>query len=489
MSRRVLSLWFPRLASDRMLRLIPATGPFALTEKQQNAQRITCLNTLAETQGLARGMSYADARAFCPDLQSRPAEPEADQRFLLALLRWARRYSPWVGLDGPDGLVLDVTGVAHLFGGEEAMLADLRQRVLRIGLELRIGLADTRGAAWALAHFGEGVAEAGQMVTVLGPLPVAALRLEAKTCVALERLGVRVVADLIALPRATVTRRFGPEVLMRLDQALGRQPEEVSPLREARAYAVRMSLPEPIGLSADVMAGTGRLLERLCSRLQAEMRGARALRLTLRRVDQASQQVELRLARPGQEAARILTLFERGISEVEAGFGIDQLRLEATQIEKVPVRQLSHHVGDGARDGVDDLVTRLGSRIGLDNIQRILPADSHIPERSFITSPVAYSEPDGAWVVLRPRPLRLFSPESIAGQGRVPPRQFHWRRMGLTTGRAEGPERIAPEWWFSDENWRSGLRDYWHVETRQGRRLWLFHTPQNPGWFVGGEFA
>ncbi len=458
---------------------------------QANASRIYCLNRQAVAQGLHRGMSYSDARAFCRDLQSRPADPLGDAGFLRMLARWAGRYCPWVGLEGEDGLVLNVTGATHLWGSEAAMLGDIEARLARAGLEVRIGLADTRGAAWALAHYGdEGarVAAPGRMLERIGALPVAALRLEDKANVALQRLGVRSVADLCALPRAAVARRFGREVLMRLDQALGDQPEQISPLAELPHYGVRMTLPEPIGLSRDVLAGAERLLERLCDKLKDQEMGARVLCLTLQRVDQDSQQVELRLARPLRDAARILPLFERGVEQVEAGFGIDLIRLEATQVEPLAVKQLSH-VSRGDKDVLDDLISRLGTRIGLENIQRFLPADSHIPERSFMVAPAAYSSPEGAWVMLRPRPVRLFQPEPIAGNGPRPPQRFRWRRMALSTGRATGPERIAPEWWLEDESWRTGLRDYWQVETREGRRLWLYHTPQNPGWFVQGEFA
>ena len=458
---------------------------------QANASRIYCLNRQAVAQGLHRGMSYSDARAFCRDLQSRPADPLGDAGFLRMLARWAGRYCPWVGLEGEDGLVLNVTGATHLWSSEAAMLGDIEARLARAGLEVRIGLADTRGAAWALAHYGdEGarVAAPGRMLERIGALPVAALRLEDKANVALQRLGVRSVADLCALPRAAVSRRFGREVLMRLDQALGDQPEQISPLAELPHYGVRMTLPEPIGLSRDVLAGAERLLERLCDKLKDQEMGARVLCLTLQRVDQDSQQVELRLARPLRDAARILPLFERGVEQVEAGFGIDLIRLEATQVEPLAVKQLSH-VSRGDKDALDNLISRLGTRIGLENIQRFLPADSHIPERSFMIAPAAYSSPDGAWVMLRPRPVRLFQPEPIAGNGPRPPQRFRWRRMALSTGRATGPERIAPEWWLEDESWRTGLRDYWQVETREGRRLWLYHTPQNPGWFVQGEFA
>ena len=488
MPKRVVSLWFPRLASDRFLRARPIDAPFALTQRQSNTQRLYCLNLLATQQGLQCGMGHSDARAFCPDLQSHPADLVGDQRFLHVLARWAKRYCPWVGFEGVDGLVLDITGAAHLFGGEATLLHDIHQRLARAGLLVKSGVADTRGAAWAFAHYGTGEAIQAQPLDAIGRLPVAALRLEEKVCVGLQRLGVRFVCDLSALPRATVTRRFGSEVLLRLDQALGTQAESISPLPNPSRYRVRLSLPDPIGLEADVMAGTARLLDQLCGKLKGREMGARVLLLTLRRVDKANQQIELRLACAMRDPLRILPLFERGVGQIDAGFGIDQLHLAATLVEPLPVQQMSH--AHGRVDGrLDDLITRIGNRIGLENVQRFLPADSHIPERSYIIAPAAYSDPAGPWVNLRERPIQLFPPEPIMGAGPSPPAFLRWRRMTFRVERATGPERIAPEWWLSDENWRSGVRDYWKVETKQGRRLWLFYTPQNPGWFVQGQFA
>ncbi|APG47155.1 Y-family DNA polymerase [Phaeobacter porticola] len=486
--RRVVSLWFPRLASDRVLRRCPLDGPFALTLKQNNTNKLYCLNTTATHQGLHQGMSYADARAFCPTLQTTPADLPQEQRFLQILRRWATRYCPWVGVEGRDGLVLDVSGSTHLFGGEDRMLSDMRARLMRAGLSVQIGLADTRGAAWALAHHGEGLARAGDMLPALQNLPIAALRLEGKTAIALNRLGFRKIGQLASAARAPLTRRFGPDVLMRLDQALGQQPEEIMPLADPPHYGVRMTLPEPIGLISDVMAGTERLLTQLCAKLKAHDVGARVLKLTVRRVDQDHQMVELRLARPLYDPHRILPLFERGLAEVDAGFGIDQMRLEATHFEALPAQQITYGSMENNKGQLDDLITRIGTRVRLENIQRFLPADSHIPERSFIVAPAAYSKPASNWACPNPRPLCLFAPEPIAASGRYPPTRFCWRHMSLTTGRATGPERIAPEWWFEDDNWRSGLRDYWRIDTTQGRRLWLFYTPQNPGWFVQGEF-
>lgn len=486
--RRVVSLWFPRLASDRALRRLSVDGPFALTLRQNNSDRIHCLNVAAERRGLHRGMSFSDARAFCPDLQSRPAEPMADRRFLGGVRRWATRYCPWVGLEGDDGLALDVTGSTHLAGGEAAMLDDMRRRFRQAGLTVKIGLGDTRGAAWALARHGEGTARPGAALDALGPLPAAGLRLEAETVTALQRLGLRTIGQLAGMARAPLARRFGPETMMRLDQALGTQPEQISPLSGPPHYGVGMSLPEPIGLEADVMAAVARLLDRLCDRLRERETGARALVLTLSRVDRRARPVELRLARPMRDPSRILPLFTRGIGRVDAGYGIDRLRLEATEVEALKAEQVSC-AADRAPRRLDDLVTRIGVRIGLENVQRFLPADSHIPERSFFLAPAARSSPETFPARARARPLIVFPPEPIAAAGARPPERFRWRRIVLTTIRATGPERISPEWWFDDPNWRNGVRDYWRVETLQGRRLWLFHTPQNPGWFAQGEFA
>jgi protein ImuB len=488
MNKRVVSLWFPRLSSERVLRTRPIDAPFALTHTHANTQRLYCLNAQAEKQGLRKGMGFSDARVLCPDLQTSLANPQADGQFVQTLARWAGKYCPWVGVDD-DGLTLDVTGSTHLFGGEAGMLEDIHARLDRAGLSHRTGLASTRGAAWALSRFGGGHAPDGLVLPHIGHLPVAALRIGDDVCNALQRLGVRTIAELAALPRITLARRFGADLLMRLDQALGEQPEPVSPRIAPPSFAVRMTLPEPIGLTRDVTAGLERLLVRVCDTLTDQQKGARRLHFTARRVDQASVDVEVRLARPMRDAARIARLFERGIEGLDAGYGIDQIRLEATEVEHLPFRQITHH-GENEGDSMADLITRLGTRVGLENITRHLPADSNIPEKSFTLAYAAYSEPVvSGWHVSPPRPLILFPPEPIAGYRPDPPKRFQWRRMSFRTAQSIGPERIAPEWWLDNPDWRGGLRDYWRVYTFEGRRLWLFFTPQNPGWFVQGEFA
>lgn len=470
------------------MRIRPCEGPFALTLRSGNADHLHCLNTAATAQGLARGMPLADARAICPDLATRPADLAREAAALEALRRWAGRYAPQVGRDGTDGLIADISGVAHLFGGEAELRADLQDKVARSGLAAQSAIAGTRGAAHALARHGGGIVADGALAAHLGPLPVTALRLDHDTAAALARLGLRRIADLIPLPRAPLARRFGQALILRLDQALGQQPEPVAAEAAAPHFGVRMTLPDPIGLQADVMAGLLRLLDRLCETLLAQQMGARRLRLELRRVDGGTAQVEIGLAQPMRDAARIAALFSRGVDEVDSGFGIDALRLTAPVVEPLAPAQIV--AGRAApQDGMADLVTRLGNRVGFEAIQRLLPAESLIPERSFLLVPVAYSDPVPVPPCRLPRPVTIFAPEPVSGVAGHPPSRFRWRRMQFTTLRATGPERITPEWWLDDPAWRGGLRDYWRVETMQGPRLWLFHTPQEPGWAVQGEFA
>lgn len=490
MQKRVVSLWFPKLASNRILRLNPIDGPFALVHHEQNADRLYCLNKAAESAGLHPGMSFSDARAFCPELQSQSTDLFADRRFLYALARWARYYCPWVGLDGRDGLQLDISGCAHLFGGEEKMLTHMQKRLKRTGLQVRISAADTLGAAWALSHYAPQnnvISPPDKTLDFIKDLPIASLRLTDKDVISFRRLGVHNVGQMLALPRKNINRRFSPDVLEQLDKAMGWQSEKITPVGDPPHFGVRMNLPEPIGLQSDVMLGLERLLERLVSKLTQFEYGARNLRFVVRKVDQENEHVDLKLARPMRDPERLLKLFERGVGEIDAGFGIDQIQLRAILAEPLPVEQ----IGDSnvqSEDALDDLISRLGSRIGLDNIVRFTPKPTHIPEQGFAMPAAAWSVPVSDWPETPPRPLRFFAPEMIEGSQRTPPNSFRWRRMLFAVKKASGPERISPEWWTEDSNWRRGLRDYWRVETQQGQRLWLFFTPQNPAWFVHGEF-
>ncbi|WP_113913059.1 Y-family DNA polymerase [Roseovarius dicentrarchi] len=550
-NRRILSVWFPRLGADRLLRRLGDLhgAPFAVLEETGQMQIISALCPLAEAAGLRVGQPARDAHAMCAGLITRTRNIHAEAAFLNVLTRWAGRYTPWVAAQPPDALMLDITGCAHLFGGEAAMMAGLAEEAGDMGVAAICGLADTPGAAWALARYaGRGaghdrsgdaidqearatrsraakrrhwerggtapataaqgsaprIAAPGQTRQALANLPVAALRLDGDTTAALARLGLRRIGELTGQPRGPLARRFGRGLLMRMDQALGAAPEPVSPHAAPPRFATRISLPDPIGLRADVEAALGRLIPRLCEMLRIKGQGARALRLEAYRCDDTMVCVEIGLARPADLPERIAPLFALKLDDLDAGYGIDVLRLEATRTEPLHSARPAGHLdatnaarNRAARDtALEDLIGRIGARTGLDAITRRHPASSHIPEKCASVQPAAWSEaaPPGSWPSPpNARPLLLWRPELVtAHDAPRPPLQFRWRGALHDLSDARGPERIAPEWWLDEPEWRSGVRDYWDIVTQGGARLWLFYAhgaALSPGWFCQGQFA
>ncbi len=547
--RRILSLWFPRLGAERVIRAtrMAEDHPLAVVGEVSNTQVVMSLNGAALAAGISPGQPLRDAHAMCAGLLTRSRNAPAEAAFLTALRRWAGKFSPWVADEPPDALVIDLTGCAHLFGGEAALLDVVQGDCADMGLTVRCGIADTVGAAWALAryagqdavpnrsgdaidqearatrsragkrrHWTRGgaapptattapagrIAPPGQTYGALAPLPIAALRLEADTTAQLSRLGLRRVGDLLGQPRAALARRFGRGLVYRLDQAMGAAPEPISPARPPNHFAVRLTLPDPIGLIDDLMAGIDRMLPRLCDMLRDKGRGVRLLRLEAHRTDQSAEMAEVGLARPGHDPDRIRPLLEMKLDGIDAGFGIDMLRLEALATEPIHERTPVGHLQAGravnarlaGQTALDDLIGRLGARIGLEAITRYHPGDSHIPEKTAQTIAAAWSEPARDWPAPpRPRPLLMWRPEPVMAPD-VPtlPGRFRWRGRDLRLASARGPERISPEWWLDDPDWRSGPRDYWVAEMETGERLWLYYGhggTMSSGWFCHGQFA
>ena len=542
--KRILSLWFPRLGAERLLRAmrgLPDT-PFAVVEQTGQMQRIASVSVLAQVAGVYPGQPLRDALAICPQLATQARDAAAEAAFLTRLRRWAGQFAPLVAEEPPDALTLDITGCAHLFGGEAAMVERIGAALEGMGLSVQAGLADTPGAAWALARhaggraatgrsgdaiqqearatrsraaarprhapgpgattFAPAIAAIGQTHSALARLPVAALRLDPATVAELTRLGLRHVGDLTGQPRAALARRFGKGLVLRLDQALGSAPEPISPARPDTAFATRLSLPEPIGLEADMLAALDRLLPRLCEMLRDKRQGARILRLEAYRSDGQRQDITLTLARASHDPARIRPLLAMRLEQIDPGFGIDMFRLEALRTEPLHDKQSSGHLeaaraaaSRAARDtAIEDLTTRLGARIGMEAITRHHPGNSHIPEKAAQVLAAAWSDPAPDWPApAAPRPALLWRPEPVTAPDTPhPPARFRWRRRDLALACAQGPERIAPEWWLDEPDWRSGTRDYWIVTTACGSRLWLFFAhgaAMSRGWFCHGSFA
>lgn len=439
-----------------------------------------------------------------------PDDPEADAAALARLCVWAQRYTPRLASFGPaegcHGLHLDVTGACHLHGGEAGLLADLARRLAEAGIPARLALADSPGAGFALARYGPedmALVPTGGAAAALAPLPVEALRCAPATVIALKRLGLKRVGALIGAPRAPLARRFGLELVQRLDQALGDRPEPLAALAEPARYGAGRGFLDPILHQEAVVAAARALMARIAPVLEADGLGARRVRLTLYRVDGVMRALDLALSHPGRcpdvFAALLRLRLDRLGSGLDAGFGFESLSLDVVAAERMPDRQADLGAASPVQD-IADLADRLRQRLGRSLI-RLMPRASHLPERAdrlVPWSPDAPEAADWAGAGLRPRPLVLFTrsepaEDVLALVPEGPPRRFRWRARRYLVAHAEGPERIGPEWWRPDAA-DMPERDYYAVECEAGHRLWLYrsgpHAPDRPAaWFVHGLFA
>ena len=470
-------------------------------------RRLTAVSAEAAALGLYAGQKATDALALVPDLATAEAEPAADAAALKALVDWCVRFSPAVAPDPPDGLFLDISGVAHLWGGEAALMGDLQRRLAGNGLPFRCAIADTPGAAWALARFGadRAIAGPGEQAGMLAPLPPAALRLAAEPAAQIERLGIRRIGQMMELPRAPFARRFGQAALTRLDQALGREREALSFRRPPTPWFARLAFAEPISAPQDMARAAGEVVARLCARLEAKDQGARRFELSFHRVDGQALSVEIGLSMPGRDAARIAKLFTPRLEVLDPGFGVEVVTLAAQAVEATSGRQgrLDARRDPGVEEGLAPFVDRLVNRLGPERIWRAAPVESHVPELSAgRAAPLAAPAPHVAWDPRTPRPTRLLRrPEPVEDVMALtpddPPTQFRWRGLLHRVRQAEGPERIGEEWWKGkiEAVGVDHLRDYYRVEDADGGRFWLYRVGlygdpgRPPKWWLHGVFG
>lgn len=515
-ARRILAIWLASLAIDRW-RLVEGlrrgegadASPLALIAETAHGPRIAAANPAGRDAGARPGMMLADARALCPGLAVARSDPAGDLALLERLALWAQRWGPWSALDPPDGLIVDVTGAAHLFGGEAALLADAGHRLAALGLAARLSIAPTAGAAWALAHYGRSgtVLHHGDS---LDHLPVAALRLDPATELVLRRLGLKRIGDLAGASRDALARRFrsvrapAANPLVRLDQLHGRVPEPILPVLPAEIPLVQRRLMEPIRhrslldqVLADLAADMARLLE-------GQARGGRRFDLALWKVDGEVLQRRLELSAASRDAGHVAGLFARKLDDVDAGFGIELARLSVPWSEPLALAQRDFEAAAEAHGtSLAACVDRLCARLGSAAVRRPLAHASHLPERAQRWA--APLDPQSAGgqagqdeLDLHGRPLKLLDrAEPIAVLYASPdglPRRFRWRGEVHEVSRAEGPERIAPEWWRERSTAR--LRDYYRVEDGSGRRYWIYRAGLAddgrggvPEWFLQGLCA
>jgi protein ImuB len=378
---------------------------------------------VALRQGLRPGMPLAKAQVLVPGLRIEDADPAGDIGALERLAFWALRYSPVVAADTPDGIILDIEGAAHLLGGNEGFARNLHDRLNAAGYTCQIGIADTWGAAHALARFGPdliGIVRRIPLERVIAPMPIAALRLEPTLVAELRSLGFEQVADLLSQPRAPLTLRFGPQIWRRIDQALGSVPEPIDPVGPADMIEVRRAFAEPIGAAETIKRYIAQLVEQLCERLEERGQGARRLDLVCHRVDAQQQSVRIGTAMPTRERKRLVRMLSDKVAEIEPGFGIELMGLAATWTQATePTQDLSSLIDPSAPD-VSDLVDILANRVGEDRLYRVAPVPSDVPERSVERIPALSPDRESSWSGNWPRPSRLLArPASAAGDSLV----------------------------------------------------------------------
>jgi protein ImuB len=500
MSKRFVAIWFRYLTTDWLTIRRPALQniPFVFAAPDHGRMVITAVNPLAEKQQITAGMVVADARALIPSLKVFDEQPELEERLLKALAIWCIRYTPVTAVDTPDGLILDVSGCPHLWGGEPGYITDIYNRLKKSGYHTRLAIADTIGTAWAIARFGQekNIIKSGEQEEALLVLPPAALRLSPPVAEGLQKLGFYQLGNFIHIKRSALRRRFGEELLLKIDQALGYREEMIQPVQPVTVYQERLPCLEAIVTATGIEIALKRLLEILCTRLAKEEKGLRTAIFTYYRLDGITNQLTIGTHHASHNTHHLFKLFESRLEMIEPGLGIELFVLEAPKIEKVPAGQQKLWAGScGVEDqGLAELLDRLANRLGASGIHRYLPDEHYWPERSIKLAAGLTEKPTTPWQADRARPAQLLAkPEPIEVTAPVPdypPMLFRYKGRLHTIKKADGPERIEREWWLEE----GPHRDYYQVEDEQGQRYWLFrsghYTADNTQqWFIHGFFA
>jgi protein ImuB len=498
MSKRVAVIWFPHLLTDRMLRKQPELKevPFVLAITERGRRVVKSVNRLAQEKGIYPNMVLADCKAFVPELTVFDYHEDEPLTLLTALAEWSIRYTPFIAIDLPDGLILDISGCTHLWGGEQQYMMDIHKRFKDFGYTIRIAIADTVGAAWAVCHFGKNgtIISSGKELDALSLLPPEALRLELVVLDKLHKLGLKTIGSFMRMPNTALRRRFGQSLLQRLSQAFGEEMEIIDPITPIAPYQERLPSLEPIRNVEGIEIAIRTLLEILCKRLQQESLGLRQCVLTCYRIDGKIEKVSIGTSKPSRNTLHLFKLFEHKISQIEPDLGIELFVMDAPVVEELQSTQDALWTVSGKSEAViAELLDRLAGKTGTQSIHRYLPTEHYWPERSFKEASSLTEKRATEWREDLPRPLHVLPvPELIEVSVQMPdypPLLFRYKGAIHTVVKADGPERIEQEWWI-----QQGLyRDYYCVEDDKGARYWLFRSGNYDSgdvkWFIHGFFT
>jgi protein ImuB len=502
MQRRYVSIWFRQLLADWQLIRRPelAIVPFVFAAPDHGRMMITAVNPLASSFGVEIGMRSADAKAICPGLEVLDDKPGRPKNLLRGLGEWCVRYSPIVSIDefGMDGLLLDVSGCPHLWDGEREYLKEIVSRFKSKGYTVRLAIADTPGAAWAVSRFGKvtPLIPSGGHVDALLNLSPEALRLEDTVLAKLRKLGFYQIKSFIGMPRSVLRRRFGEDFLLRLAQAIGTEAEALVPLKVPVAFSERLACLEPIKTKTAIEIAIQKMLENLCKRMQSEGKGLRTGILTGYRIDGKIVQVSIGTSGATHSVSHLFKLFQLKVDQIRPALGIELFVLDAPKVEDVEVPQEEMW---SSKPGLDDnsvirFLDRVAGKVGAQVIHRFLPAAQYWPERAISNAASVTEKASTPWRTDKPRPTELLKvPAPIEVMALIPdhpPKFFIYKGVRHLVSKADGPERIEREWWLD----KGEHRDYYQVEDEDGGRYWLFRSGHYGGeqkhkWFIHGFFA
>jgi protein ImuB len=515
---------------DWVARELPGRdNPWAIVATAANQRPIVAANVAAAARGVGPGMTLTQGQAICSSLAHREHDPVRDAKALTALARWMMRFSPLVCPTFDDhSIFLDVTGCGRVFGGLDQILRQVSGTMRRWRLTARSAIAPNPGAAWALAQFGVSnhilVDQTADLAAVLAPFPVTALRIDSECATALRHLGIETIGQLAALPRSALPARFGRQLLLRLDQAMGRIPEPLDFLEHQSPIRVREDFEGAISAAESLRAVLEKLIDRVISELTDLGSGARRMEVDFFRPYAPAIHRTIVLSRPTRDGKKILRLIQCAMEGIEkeetrkdgrywlfppAGFvGI---QLEAAVVERITDEQF-HLLEQAQQTGqieLDDLIERLTLRLGPTGLMRPQLVESHVPEKAVravpeinrMLQPAGKKFPHPSLPARRdiqgrgkrevrplqllavPVPIRVIATLLPEGDGR--PASFIHDGIDRSIVHATGPERISGQWWEGQNK----TRDYFDVEDVDGRRFWIFRVVETTRWFLQGEWG
>jgi protein ImuB len=499
MNKRFVAIWFRHLKTDWMVRHQPQLKdiPFVLAMPDHGRMKIMEASAVAKTKGLCAGMVVADARIILPGVQVLDDDLGLTDKLLKKLCLWCVRYTPIAAVD-TNGLILDISGCAHLWGSEENYLRSIINKLKGFGYHVRAAMADTIGAAWAVSRYGKikAIIKPGEQAEALMALPPAALRLETDILERLQKLGLDTISSFMNMQRSALRRRFGGQLLLRLDQAMGTEEEFVKPIIPIEPYSERLPCLEPIQTATGIEIALQKLLEKLCKRLQKEGKGLRIASFKCFRVDDEVEQITINTNHASNNPDHLFKLFQLKIATIEPALGIEVFILEASKVEDIITIQETFWSGNSSLESIEvaELLDNLQSKFGNNIVHRYLPDEYHLPEHSIRLANSLKENSVTAWRNDKLRPIQLLQePQNIEVTAPIPdypPMNFRYKGRLHKVQKADACERIEAEWWLS----AGQHRDYYIVEDEEGMRYWLFRlghytADKTPSWFIHGFFA